>query len=154
MKTKLTIICVYLQKMGRLKNEIMQFLTEMGFHCTDEVPEGSCADVIRVTEPERLILPLEISAATQEEAETHARAVLQKIGNLKYMTGESPVIIPEDRWRSRSEMKTSGASGKAFSDICTQLRSPEDREIRGCRLPEQQPQLWRCSMPLSLWSFS
>lgn len=90
--------------MGRLKNEIMQFLTEMGFHCTDEVPEGSCADVIRVTEPERLILPLEISAATQEEAETHARAVSQKIGNLKYMTGESPVIIPEDRWRSRSEM--------------------------------------------------
>ena len=90
--------------MGRLKDEIIRFLEDKGFHCSDDVPEGVCTGLIRTAEPQRWILPLEITATTPQEAEAQAMEPSEKLEEVKKRIGENPVIIPEDRWRSRPGM--------------------------------------------------
>lgn len=90
--------------MVRLMDEIMQFLTGKGFHCHDEVPDGLDIHVISVDEPARKILPIEIGAKSTEEAMDHAAETCRAIEKLKLSCGSSPLVIPEDRWRSSPEM--------------------------------------------------
>lgn len=90
--------------MDRLGTEITAFLSENGFHFHYEIPEGMHTGVIRTEVPRRWILPVGISAATPEEAAFHAEETAKAVEAIKEMTGSSPVIIPEDRWRCRTSM--------------------------------------------------
>ena len=90
--------------MDRLGTEITAFLSENGFHFHYEILEGMHTGVIRTEVPRRWILPVGISAATPEEAAFHAEETAKAVEAIKEMTGSSPVIIPEDRWRCRTSM--------------------------------------------------
>lgn len=98
------MIYVSLHAMARLRCEIMQFLSEEGFHCEAEIPDGICPEVIRVIEPVKWIMPLEITAKNPEEAAVQADKNSECIAALKRFAGEAPLIISEDRWRSRPEI--------------------------------------------------
>ena len=90
--------------MDRLGTEITAFLSENGFHFHYEIPEGMHTGVIRTEVPRRWIIPVGISATTPEEATFHAEETAKAVEAIKEMTGSSPVIIPEDRWRCRTSM--------------------------------------------------
>lgn len=90
--------------MDRLGTEITAFLSENGFHFHYEILEGMHTGVIRTEVPRRWILPVGISATTPEEAAFHAEETAKAVEAIKEMTGTSPVIIPEDRWRCRTSM--------------------------------------------------
>lgn len=90
--------------MDRLGTEITAFLSENGFHFHYEILEGMHTGVIRTEVPRRWILPVGIPAATPEEAAFHAEETAKAVEAIKEMTGTSPVIIPEDRWRCRTSM--------------------------------------------------
>ena len=90
--------------MDRLGTEITAFLSENGFHFHYEILEGMHTGVIRTEVHRRWILPVGISALTPEEAAFNADETAKAVATIREMTGSSPVIIPEDRWRSRTDM--------------------------------------------------
>ena len=90
--------------MSRLIDEITAFLEDKGFPCSHMVHDGSI--VIRthtVGGHPRTILPLEITATSDDEARTISGAVSESIRSLE----EYPLIITEDRWNSQRHMTTS-----------------------------------------------
>ena len=89
--------------MSRLIDEITAFLEDKGFPCSHMVHDGPI--VIRthtVGGHPRTILPLEITATSNDEARTISGAVSESIRSLE----EYPLIITEDRWNSQRSMTT------------------------------------------------
>lgn len=91
--------------MIRLTDDIVSFLESKGFACSRQMCEG--ADVIYARNPDwnhsRVILPLEISADSMEEACMAREKALCRIGFISVHEGY-PLIISEDRWHSQKEM--------------------------------------------------
>lgn len=89
----------------RLIDEISFFLKENGFACTLKMRYGY--DVICTSAygdgGERVILPLEIRAATEEEAAAASEEALESISFIRCHEGY-PLIITEDRWHRQKEM--------------------------------------------------
>lgn len=84
--------------MVSLKDDILQFLKEKGFHCTDEVK------ALHVAVPDRWIVPVDISASTREEADIKAEASAGIIQDIRHRSGQNPLIISEDWWRRDAEI--------------------------------------------------
>ena len=84
--------------MCRLIDDILDFLEANGFECSVQMRSG--LDVIRTKTPDRVILPLKISAQSPEEAQEQAELASRIIEELP----SRPIIITEDRWHSQQEM--------------------------------------------------
>ena len=88
--------------MGRLIDDILIFLEASGFECTVQMRSG--LDVICTQtldgKHSKVILPLEITAKSQEKAEEQAKVAAGLIEELP----SRPIIITEDRWHSQHEM--------------------------------------------------
>ena len=88
--------------MCRLIDDILVFLKASGFECTVQMRSG--LDVIYTKTlgggHERVLLPLEITALSAEEAQEQSRIVAAAIENLP----ERPIIITEDRWHAQQDM--------------------------------------------------
>ncbi len=91
--------------MHRLIDDITDFLEGGGFECSRQVRYDS--DVICVKLPDgkgaRIVLPLEVNAMTQEDAGIFSDAAYESISFIRIHEGY-PLIITEDRWRSRRLM--------------------------------------------------
>ncbi len=91
--------------MGRLIDDIITFLESEGIGCRQEMRHGF--ELINAQLPEgkgsRLILPLEIKAASQEEAQVHSQSSEEAVRSIKAAEGY-PLIIAEDRWESQKSM--------------------------------------------------
>lgn len=91
--------------MIRLIEEIILFLESEGFECSRQMRDGAEVICTRTIDGghSRIILPLEISAASAPEAaEVSDRTYeyVQSIGVLE----DVPLIITEDRWRAHESM--------------------------------------------------
>lgn len=82
--------------MCRLIEDIQDFLERQGFECTRQTRHGLETICICTsgTKEERLVLPLEIRAASPQEAEEESLIVKGFISQEGY-----PLIITEDRWK-------------------------------------------------------
>ena len=91
--------------MSRLINHIAGFLAGNGFEISFQTRYGY--DVIFTQtlngNSTRVILPLEISAGTIEEAEAESKKAEDAIRMIAREAGY-PLIIPEDRWRNQRQM--------------------------------------------------
>ena len=91
--------------MSRLINDIGAFLEANGFEYSFQIRDGF--DVICVQTPDgkhtRVILPLEIRAASPGEARFTSIAAEECVRFISVMQGY-PIIIPEDRWKRQSAM--------------------------------------------------
>ena len=88
-----------------LAEDILVFLTAEGFGCKIESVCG--CDVICVGLKDgrrRLVIPVRITARSQEDAEKQSSGLLELIKRLTEETGRQPLMITEDRWRSQGEM--------------------------------------------------
>ena len=88
-----------------LREEIYDFLTANGFrHSAGEV----CGMLIIRVEikdgSQRMILPVEITAMTLEEAEKQSSGLKSSIEEIVRTSGQAPVVITEDRWTAQKEM--------------------------------------------------
>lgn len=88
-----------------LREEIYDFLTANGFrHSAREV----CGMLIIRVEikdgSQRMILPVEITAMTLEEAEKQSSGLRSSIEEIVRTSGQAPVVITEDRWTAQKEM--------------------------------------------------
>ena len=88
-----------------LREEIYDFLTANGFrHSAGEV----CGMLIIRVEikdgSQRMILPVEITAMTLEEAEKQSSGLRSSIEEIVRTSGQAPVVITEDRWTAQKEM--------------------------------------------------
>lgn len=95
--------------MSVFAEEIYSFLVSEGFVCRTEVCCGLEVlwVVVGVETEERGVLPLSLTARTAQEAVLDADRVMGCVSMLK-LTGKSrPVIIAEDRWKSRKNMMQS-----------------------------------------------
>lgn len=94
--------------MSRLIDDIGAFLEANGFEYSFQIRDGF--DVISVKTPggkhTRVILPLEIRAASPGEARFASMAAEECIRFISVMEGY-PIIIPEDRWRRQPAMMKS-----------------------------------------------
>ena len=88
--------------MCRLIDDILVFLEDSGFECNVQMRSG--LDVICTRTPdgrhERVILTMEITSHSLEEAEAQARIAAKAIEG----SPSRPIIITEDRWHSQNEM--------------------------------------------------
>lgn len=92
--------------MCRLIEDILVFLEANGFECTVQMRSGLdviCTQTLDGKRP-RMVLPLVITAKTQEEAETQAKIVAGLIEELSSTGSGRPIIISEDRWHSQQDM--------------------------------------------------
>lgn len=78
--------------MTNLRDDILCFLEENGFHCTDEI------EALHVAEPDRWIIPVEMSATTPEEASEEAEKTSGIIRRIKDRSGHGPLVVSEDWW--------------------------------------------------------
>ena len=88
-----------------LAEDILVFLTAEGFGCKIESVCG--CDVICVGSKDgrrRLVIPVRITARSQEDAEKQSSGLLELIKRLTEETGRQPLMISEDRWRRQGEM--------------------------------------------------
>lgn len=83
--------------MTSLAQEIGSFLTENGLSHSVENDRG--CEVIVVDKPQLAIFPIEVKAATAEEAFVRSEEAWKRIKGYTDVHGY-PVIITEDRWRS------------------------------------------------------
>ena len=91
--------------MSRLIEDIGAFLETNGFEYSFQSRNGFdviCARTLdgRYT---RVILPLEISVGTLEEAVVTSQKTYETVQSIKALEGH-PIIIPEDRWNRQREM--------------------------------------------------
>ena len=95
--------------MCRLIDDILTFLEASGFECSVQMRSG--LDVICTKTlnggHKKVILPMEITARTPEEAEAHAGTASKLIEELSLSYLGHPIIITEDRWHSQHEMMKS-----------------------------------------------
>lgn len=100
-QTKSWYICTC---MTRLIDDISTFLNSNGFSCSHLMQNG--IEVISVNLQNghiKTILPLEVSALTQEEARSQAEETDNCIRLILSCGGEYPLIITEDRWNSQRQ---------------------------------------------------
>lgn len=89
----------------RLIDDITAFLSGQGIDCNHNIHHGFdiiCVMVRDGIQP-RLILPLEISAESEDEALKASEAARECADSLG-MDGTAPIIITEDRWNSQKMM--------------------------------------------------
>ena len=91
--------------MSRLIDNIADFLVENGFELSFQIRHDFDVIVTRTLDGRhtKVILPLEISAGTIEEAEAESDNAEYAIRMIKREAGY-PLIITEDRWRSQRQM--------------------------------------------------
>ena len=124
--------------MNRIFDEITVFLESEGFECSRQMRDGFdviCAGTADGM-PSKVILPLEISSATPEEA---AAVSDRTLGCLEFMRviGETPLIVTEDRWRLQKDMMQKRllahleVFGQAFARNCEvrRIEKPEARDF-------------------------
>ena len=91
--------------MSRLIDDIGAFLKANGFEYSFQIREDF--DVICARTPDRrltrVILPLEITARTLEEAEAESRKAYEAVRSISMLEGY-PIMIPEDRWNRQRPM--------------------------------------------------
>ena len=89
----------------RFIDEITAFLEDNGFCNSIQSIEGSDVICVKTAEgrSEKLILPVEIAATSIEDAKTASRRTYETIRLISEST-DIPIIITEDRWRSRPDM--------------------------------------------------
>ena len=88
-----------------LRDEIYDFLTANGFRHTAGEVCGSCIIRVEMKEgSERIILPVEITAVTLEEAEKQSYDFRSAIEEITRSCRRHPVVITEDRWTAQKEM--------------------------------------------------
>ena len=88
-----------------LAEDIVVFLTAEGFGC--KIESVCDCDVICVGLKDgrrRLVIPIRITACSQEDAEKQSSELIELIKRLTADTGSQPLIFTEDRWRSQQEM--------------------------------------------------
>lgn len=91
--------------MSRLIDHIADFLVENGFELSFQIRHDFDVIVTRTLDGRhtKVILPLEISAGTIEEAEAESDNAEDAIRMIRREAGY-PLIITEDRWRSQRQM--------------------------------------------------
>ncbi|MBR6546923.1 MAG: hypothetical protein IKT69_01335 [Bacteroidales bacterium] len=91
--------------MSRLIDNIADFLAENGFELSFQIRHDFDVIVTRTLDGRhiKVILPLEISAGTIEEAEAESENAEYAIRMITREAGY-PLIITEDRWRSQRQM--------------------------------------------------
>ena len=91
--------------MSRLIDNIAEFLVENGFELSFQIRHDFDVIVTRTLDGRhtKVILPLEISAGTIEEAESEIENAEYAIRMITREAGY-PLIITEDRWRSQRQM--------------------------------------------------
>ena len=88
-----------------LREEIYDFLTANGFrHSAGEVCGMHIIRVESKDGSQRMILPVEITAMTLEEAEKQSSGLRSSIEEIVRTSGQAPVVITEDRWTAQKEM--------------------------------------------------
>lgn len=109
-----------------LCDDICRFLAGNGLECRLGHIDGQ--DVIYI-EGRAEILPVEVNAMSQEEAENISECLKTAVGELMEKTGRYPLIITEDRWHSQQKMMY--ARLLAHLQIFTQIyaRNCEVRKI-------------------------
>lgn len=99
-------LIVSLCHMGNLADEIKTFLQNNDLQYVTLSENG--IDAIQTTGPGKskgkIILPLEINAETASEATVKSTEIAAQIQRIINQTGDYPLIIPEDRWRSNKRM--------------------------------------------------
>ncbi len=96
---------VYLQSMSRLIDDIGAFLDEGGFEYSFQSRHGFDVICVRTLDKRhtRVILPLEISAGSVEEAIQNSQEAEEAVRMISSLEGY-PIIIPEDRWHIQRKM--------------------------------------------------
>ena len=91
--------------MSRLINHIADFLVENGFELSFQIRHDFDVIVTRTLEGRhtKVVLPLEISARTIEEAEAESEKAEYAIRMITREAGY-PLIITEDRWNRQRAM--------------------------------------------------
>ena len=107
MRAEVQIKVIHLHDMRTLTEDIIFFLESNGFKCSRQIRHDM--DVICTGtldgHYERVILPLDLKAATRQEAEAASGQAWETISAVRSLEG-FPLIITEDRWnRQRSMME-------------------------------------------------
>lgn len=91
--------------MSRLIEDIGAFLNANGFEYSFQIRHDFDVICARTMDGQhtRVILPLEISAGTLEEAVKESRMAYEAVLSIKALEGY-PIIIPEDRWKRQRPM--------------------------------------------------
>ena len=91
--------------MSRLIEDIGAFLNANGFEYSFQIRHDFDVICARTMDgqPTRVILPLEISAGTLEEAVKESRTAYEAVLSIRTLEGY-PIIIPEDRWKRQRPM--------------------------------------------------
>jgi hypothetical protein len=113
-----------------LHEEISDFLQENGIAHDTVTISGHSVVVAHISKDRSIsIVPAPISAESPEAAATHCEALSSCIDSIIPTTGERPLIISEDRWKSQSE--TTRTRILAHMEIFTQIyaRNCEIRKI-------------------------
>lgn len=91
--------------MSRLIEDIGAFLNANGFEYSFQIRHDFDVICARTMDGQhtRVILPLEISAGTLEEAVKESRMAYEAVLSIRALEGY-PIIIPEDRWKRQRPM--------------------------------------------------
>ena len=91
--------------MSRLIEDIGAFLNANGFEYSFQIRHNFDVICARTMDGQhtRVILPLEISAGTLEEAVKKSRMAYEAVLSIRALEGY-PIIIPEDRWKRQRPM--------------------------------------------------
>lgn len=91
--------------MSRLIEDIGAFLNANGFEYSFQIRHDFDVICARTMDGQhtRVILPLEISAGTLEEAVKESRMAYEAVLSIRTLEGY-PIIIPEDRWKRQRPM--------------------------------------------------
>ncbi len=113
-----------------LRDEIYDFLTANGFRHTAGEVCGSCIIRVEMKEgSERIILPVEITAVTLEEAEKQSYDFRSAIEEITRSCRRHPVVITEDRWTAQKEMTSKRLLAHLESFFPIYARNCEVRRI-------------------------
>ena len=122
---------VSLRDMSRFRKDIIEFLEGKGFLCRSEVlfSEDAYPQIIRTCNPERWIIPVEITASGIEEARRKASREREFIAKVTQHIGHTPIIITEDRWRRCPDMMQERLLAHMQQHIQIYARNCEVRRI-------------------------
>ena len=92
--------------MSNLINEIVEFLKNSGFDCSIQTDSDLAVICTRALDGHhnKVILPLEVTATSYEDALEHALQAHHSIRQFHSEHEEYPLIITLDRWRTQTEM--------------------------------------------------
>lgn len=116
--------------MRRLLDEISHLLESRGFDCSRQIRHGF--DVLCTKTPDgkhpRVILPLEITASTPEEAARNSENALDSVMMISHTEGY-PLIITRDRWERQRKMTEARLFAHLETFSQTYARNCEVRRI-------------------------